>query len=57
LRYDTGLERGAAATILILFAGIVSFLALAVGLALDISRQQARVQLIADLAALTGSDS
>jgi hypothetical protein len=53
----SGLERGSAATILILFAGLVAFLSLAVGTALDISRQLARVQLIADLAALVGSDS
>lgn len=57
MRNDARLERGSAATILILFAGVVALLSLAVGLALDISRQQARIQLIADLAALTGSDS
>jgi len=52
LRDERGLERGSAATILILFAGTISFLALACGLALDIARQQARIQMVADLAAL-----
>jgi siroheme synthase len=42
---------------LILFCGLITFLALACGLALDISRQQSRIQMIADLAALAGSDS
>lgn len=57
MRDERGLERGSAATILILFAGIISFLALACGLALDFARQQARIQMVADLAALVGSDS
>jgi len=57
LRDAPGLERGSAASVIILFAGLISFLALACGLALDIARQQARLQLTADLAALVGSDS
>lgn len=54
---DHRLERGSALTILILFAGLIAFLSLAAGLAVDIARQQARLQMVTDLAALVGSDS
>lgn len=57
MRNPDWLERGSAASLIVIFAGVISFLAIAVGSALDFGRQQARLQMITDLAALAGSDS
>lgn len=57
MRNTHRLENGSALTLTILLLASLSFLVLAVGLALDISRQQARVQMISDLAALAAADS
>jgi hypothetical protein len=57
LRNSNRVDRGSAATITILVAGLISLLALSIGLALDFARHQTRLQMIVDLAALAGSDS
>ncbi len=57
MRNTYRLENGSALTLTILLMSSLSFLALAVGLAVDISRQQAKVQMISDLAALAAADS
>lgn len=57
MRNSSWLERGSAPVISIIVLGLIVFLASAVGLAIEISRQQARLQLIADLSALAASDS
>ncbi|MFM2022814.1 MAG: hypothetical protein RIR89_206 [Actinomycetota bacterium] len=44
-------------TLMVLVLGILSFLVMAVALAIDISRQQSRIQMISDLAALAAADS
>lgn len=57
MRNPNRLEAGSAATLTILVLGTLSFLVMAASLALDISRQQSRIQMISDLAALAASDS
>lgn len=57
MRNSTWLEKGSAATTTILSAGCITLLVTSVGLALQIAREEVRLQMVADLSALSASDS
>lgn len=57
MRNTHRLDRGSAPVISIIVFSLIAFLAIGVGLAIEIARQQTRLQMIADLTAVAVSDS
>ena len=51
------LDSGSAAFVLVLFLGLIGASTLALGYGIELATAKARVQLIADLAALSGADN